>query len=485
MADISVSVPHGGGQIRSESDSRSSSGYVAMAYCWLGGTSTTGPDNNLFISVRLQQDPDFAIVDLWTQNIRSTTHGRSGKRSRIYGLGGNAMSLNTNNLHERSINMERINSTTALLKVPYDSQQSTYYVLEVDESTYDCGIYTFDDGKNGGLYNYSGPNHSQSYVQQDMFMQRVEDNVVVCNDQYSTSNSFLTQRVWDPTAKTLTATRICSSQGSQNDINNFNSNQGQIRVPTYGQNSGSPSQFSLQWSVSGSSPRYITSSQGRDGKWYFRVTNTGSSAFSSIYNAHAWAITYIPTSMGGDLATSNWSQSWGITGGFKSAQYGNLTNNTGRFGGFLPIDVEDNATTKTSPMYNYPSFYMKSYIEVGAYSMIVHVDGTQNTEMNYHSSVSGNTNWGFKQALWLDSNHFFVHGTSNYASYWSNQGYDRWFVNQYVDESYTNNEGYGTFTGNQSFNNRASNGSAQWTKIDDYTLTCQGFNGIKQIWAPE
>ena len=56
MADISVSVPHGGGDIKSESDSRNPTGKVAMAYCWLGGTATTGPDNNLFISVRLQQD---------------------------------------------------------------------------------------------------------------------------------------------------------------------------------------------------------------------------------------------------------------------------------------------------------------------------------------------------------------------------------------------------------------------------------------------
>ena len=483
MADISVSVPHGGGEIRSESNTRNSSGNVAMAYCWLGGTATTGPDNNLFISVRLQQDPDFAIVDLWTQNIRSTTQGRSVKRSRIYGLGGNAMGSNTNNLHERSINIERLNSTTALLKIPYENYQSTYYVLEVDESTYDCGVYTFDDGKNGGLYNYSGPNHNNSYVQQDMFMQRVEDNVVVCND--GQSQSYLTQRVWDPSAKTLTATRVAGSNANNADIVNFNSDQGQLRVPLYGQNSGSPSAFYAYWSVNPSSPRYIVSVQGRDGKWYFRTGTTGSSSFSSMYNPNAYAFVYIPTSMGGDLATSGWSQSWGIAGGFKSNQYGNLTNYGGRFGGFLPIDVVDNAATKTTPMYNFPSFYIKSYAEMGGYSMAVHVDGNQNTEMNYHSSTTGNSNWGFKQASWLDSNHFFVHGSSYYSNYWSNTGYDRWFVNQYVDESYTNNEGYGTFTGNQAYNNRASNGSAQWTKIDDYTLTCQGFNGIKQIWAPE
>lgn len=89
MADIAVSIPHGGGSIKTNQQLRNQNIQHAFAYCWLGGTATTGPDNNLFMSVRLQEDPDFAIVDLYTYNLRDTsTHGKVTKRSRLYGLGG-------------------------------------------------------------------------------------------------------------------------------------------------------------------------------------------------------------------------------------------------------------------------------------------------------------------------------------------------------------------------------------------------------------
>ena len=119
MADIAVSTPHSGGYLKTETNMRSSTVQHGFAHCWLGGTSTTGPDNNHIISIRLQQDPDFAIIDLFTQNLRSSTQGKSLKRSRLYSLGGNAFSNNTTTLYERMINITRVNSTTALLKIPY------------------------------------------------------------------------------------------------------------------------------------------------------------------------------------------------------------------------------------------------------------------------------------------------------------------------------------------------------------------------------
>ena len=115
--------------------------------------------------------------------------------------------------------------------------------------------------------------------------------------------------------------------------------------------------------------------------------------------------------------------------------------------------------------------------------MKVHTDGTENTELNYNANYIGNNNWVPKQALWLDSNHFFVHGTSN-VTQWTNPRLDRYYVNQYVDESYTESRTYGNW-GNYNYNNMTSNGGSQWTKIDDYTLTCQGFNFVHNIWAPE
>ena len=115
--------------------------------------------------------------------------------------------------------------------------------------------------------------------------------------------------------------------------------------------------------------------------------------------------------------------------------------------------------------------------------MKVHTDGTENTELNYNANYIGSGSWVPKQALWLDSNHFFVHGTSN-MNQWTNPRLDRYYVNQYVDESYTESRTYGNW-GNYNYNNMTSNGGSQWTKIDDYTLTCQGFNFVHNIWAPE
>ena len=187
MADIAVSIPHGGGEIRSESQLRSGTIQHAFAHTWLGGTATTGPDNNLFISVRLQKDPDFAVIDLFTQNLRNTSQGKTLKRSRIYALGGNAFSTNTSNFEERLINITRVNSTTALLKIPYNTSTSTYYVLEVDESTYDISVYDFEE-YNGGLYNYSSTSANYPYAACHLFMKNVEDNAVVTGDQDGNSN---------------------------------------------------------------------------------------------------------------------------------------------------------------------------------------------------------------------------------------------------------------------------------------------------------
>ncbi len=492
MADIAVSIPHGGGSIKESSNIRSNNAKSAFTYCWLGGTATTGPDNNLFISVRLQQNPNFAVIDLYTYNLRDySTHGKVTKRSRIYGLGGQAFSNNTSDFKDRMINIERINSTTALLKIPYTEDESTYYVIEVDESTYDCGVYVFEETA-GGLYQTTNSDPGNAAASCHLFMQRVEDNVVITHDQDGNTRGYLNQRVWNSSAKTLTKTRVASSDGGSSylDIDNFSSAYGAQYLPTYGINSGGGTAINpATWSTAASSSSpYISAVEGRDGKWHFRFTQNGSTSWSSLRYPSYYCFTYIPSSTGGDLATSGFSQSWGLTGGFTPASnnsgYGNLANNNGSFGVFLPINVVPSAVSNAST--NYPQFYMKSWAEIGGYSMIVHEDGTANTEMNYENSVSGNSTWRGKQAVWLDSNHFFVHTNTNINSYWTgNSQYQKYFVNQYIDETYTDNQSNGNIASSYAWQTMASNAGSQWTKIDDYTLTCQGFNYIHNIWAPE
>tara|TARA_E500000178_G_scaffold352157_1_gene414968 strand:- start:688 stop:2151 length:1464 start_codon:yes stop_codon:yes gene_type:complete len=487
MADIAVSIPHGGGQIKTESQLRSGTVDHGFAHCWLGGTATTGPDNNLFISIRLQQDPDFAIIDLFTQNLRDTSQGKSLKRSRIYSLGGSAFDAGVS--YERMINITKVNSTTALLKIPYSDDDSTYYVLEIDESTYDISVYSFEEN-DGGLYSYSTSGSEDPESACQLFMKNVEDNVIVTGDQNGNSGFHLNQRVWDSTAKTLTRTRVASSTGSGLNLSNFN---GQQRFPKYGSsNTGNSSNDFWNTYVRigksyGNQPVYINCVEGRDGKIHFRATAYGGSNWN-LYNPEKFALTYIPTSMGGDLATTDYSQSWGVTGGFldySSYQYGSLTSQQGRYGTFLPIEVVESGDTSKNT--SFPCFYIKSFMEIGGYNFRVHVDGAAGTEMSYNPSHVGNNNWAPKQATWLDSNHFFVHSHGNYSNYWSYQGnsYQRWYVNQYIDESYTENQGYGSLGGSYDYNNMASNAGNQWTKVDDYTLTCQGFNHIMNIWAPE
>lgn len=493
MADIAVSIPHGGGSIRESSNIRSSNAKSAFTYCWLGGTATTGPDNNLFISVRLQENPNFAVIDLYTYNLRDySSHGKVTKRSRLYGLSGDAMTTGTSDFKDRMINIEKINNTTALLKIPFSTSKSTYYVIEVDESTYDCGIYVFEETA-GGLYQYSSIDPGHPATSADLFMQRVEDNVVITHDQDATTSAFLNQRVWDSSAKTLTRTRVASSGAANLDLNNFAQTQGAQYLPTYGTNSGNGTAMYAYWGLSNqSSPTYISAVEGKDGKWHFRFANNGSSNRQYIKQPKDYCITYIPSSMGGDLATSGWSQSWGLTGGFLEQNHNSGAgtsglDNGGCFGIFLPINVEASAVYSANT--NYPQFYIKSWVEMGGYNMVVHEDGTANTAMNYRDSITGNGNWRPKQAVWLDSNHFFVHVCSNASnnSYWTgNSSYQQYFVNQYIDETYTSVESNGNIGSNQSYQTMGANNSgSQWTKIDDYTLTCNGFNFIHNIWAPE
>ena len=302
MAEISASVPFGGGTIQ-DSTMNSNSMYKSYAYTWLGGSN-----DKLCISVRLQKDPDFAVIDLFTQNLRNSSQGKTLKRSRIYALGGNAFSTNTDNLEERPINITRVNSTTALLKIPYNTSLSTYYVLEVDESTYDISVYDFEEPA-GGLYSYSSTSARYAYTACHLFMKNVEDNVVVTGDQHGNSAFYLNQRVWDSTAKTLTGTRVASSSGSGLNLSNFS---GYRRFPKYGSaNTGSSTNDFWNAYVrigenSGSSPVYIHCVEGRDGKIHFRSTANGNSSWN-VYNPEKFALTYIPTSMGGDLATTGYS----------------------------------------------------------------------------------------------------------------------------------------------------------------------------------
>ena len=445
------------------------------------------------MQVRLQRDPDFAIIDIFTKTLRSNSNASPQLvRSQVYALGGTAFSTNVDdNFEWRSINLERLNSTTAVLRVPYNYQSSTLYVIEVDESTGICTTYVEEITGGISSLNTDAPTPMRGY---NLFMKNVEDNVLVFNSVYYNSGTYLRQAVWDPVAKNLDTKTVASNNGNNLSLSNF---QGQRYVTNY-QPSGNDagigrnSQSNQYWGNSNiNQGGYIFAVQGRDGKWYFRECRSHSTNYSSISGMTSYAFVYIPTSLGGDLATSGYSQSWGILGGLNSSE--GLDNQQARFGSFLPLNVKECTTANGAHSsvdyqhnYQFPTFHADSYIELGHSQMLVHIDGAPQTKMFYSSGYGDTSSNGrCKWASWLDSNHFAIHGhqntsSSNYSNH-SNDNYVR--VVQYVDENYVQSEG--AVHMQYLYNNQSNNQSAQWTKVDDYTVVGSGFNNITHFWAPE
>lgn len=495
MADITVNLPHGGGSMSTGSNTYSHSSKTQNgSYLWLGGT---GESKNLFISARLQNAPNFLIVDIYTQGLRNTgSDDKALIQSKMHSLSGEAGSRSSN--HTRDMRLEKLNSTTALMKLPKDSNTSTYYVIEItNEANGDHTIYHFDNSKWGGHdQNYRYPYQVQHMYQ--MFMHNVEENVVVSYERKSNSECCLVQNVWDPVAKTLTPTNVVSTRNNDPayvDIDNFYPGTN-IMMPLYGdsndENSTSIGNFNslspgLNYSQSpGSNCSFPTVAEGRDGKIYIRFTNgPGVQQIANVYGPESTCFVYIP---GGDKATSGMSTSWGLASGLKADPYGTF-NNQGRFGHFLPLLVEPvNLSSSYDHQNGLQRFFIKNWLEVGPRHFKVHTDGTDNGAMAYNpSSQSSSDNHQVKQCMWLDSNHFFVHWhealETASGNYWGEQNYDKYVIQQYVDESYSVNVEDSYI--NSYYNSMSPNSTNHWQKIDDYSLICRGFDKVLTIWAPE
>ena len=502
MPEISASVPFSGGTIQ-DSNMNSNSMSKSYAYTWLGGSN-----DKLCISVRLQKDPSFAIIDTYEVG-DFRTEATSGVnvdtllKSKIYDFAGAdsftaASATGSYGLDERIIRMCRINSTTALLKIPYDEAYSDYIVLEVDQSTGEVTPYVFNGGSAAtgtsfGIYNYYGSNSFTPSVGSQMMMQPVEDNVIVTYEQYNRAS--LCQKVWDPSAKTLTSTIVAANDRTQADIDNFKTAYPK-QLGEGGEESGD--RYYQIGDSNQNYPRYISTVEGRDGKWYFRETQSTGNSYDNIEYPQDVAFVYIPTSMDGDLATSGISQSWGFVSGFgndsvnvtggqqwssNDKRHGSLTGEMGETGVFLPLNVVP-ATNAGKPT-TFPTFYMKSWIEVGFNRCKVITNGVQGLEVMYDSSDSSTgSNAKTRQAMWLNSNHFFVYSApSGSNSYWNAAGsnYHRITVVQYVDEQYMIRElntdmgssNYGSFSGMAN----------QFQQLDEGTIITSAFKEFSSIFA--
>ena len=502
MPEISASVPFSGGTIQ-DSSMNTNSMYKSYAYTWLGGSN-----DKLCISVRLQKDPSFAIIDTYEVG-DFRTEATSGVnvdtllKSKIYDFAGAdsftaASATGGYGLDERNIRMCRINSTTALLKIPYDEAYSDYIVLEVDQSTGEVTPYVFNGssaavGTSYGIYSYRGSNSNTPNVGAQLMMQPVEDNVIVTYEQYNRTS--LCQKVWDPSAKTLTSTIVAANNRTYADIDNF-------KTPYPIQKGEGGEETSTQYYQIGDTnqnrPRYISTVEGRDGKWYFRENESNGNSYDNMQYPRDVAFVYIPTSMGGDLATSGVSQSWGFVSGFGNRdtastgasewsntdkQYGSLTNYMGTTGVFLPLNVVP-ATNAGKPT-TFPTFYMKSWIEVGFNRCKVITNGVQGLEVLYDPSDSSTgSNAKTRQAMWLNSNHFFVYSAATGGStYWTAAGanYHKITVVQYVDEQYMIRELYSDM-GSQNYGS-FSGMANQFQQLDEGTIITNAFKEFSTVFA--
>ena len=494
---IDITIPYNGGSIGSVSESNLGQGN-GNHFTWIGGNN-----GRKFVSVRLQNNPNFMIVNVFeVDDLRSASQ-------QITTLYSEAIPENpASNAYSRHLRLCRINSNTVFVKSygPVAGGASELYVIEVDETDNSVTLHNvtntettspagYSNFYNGGVYDYTGEaaHYSGRGVHQ-LFMQQINENKIVSYEslRHPWAQYNFVQRTWDPVAKTMSLQMITPSEHNSNllglqDPTPFgNGTVNTTYQVVYDPNSSSPSALNishptLHGKPQGSIPSgyenngycsWLNCVEGRDGKLHFSLgretTNSSWQARFTTLSEQRYVITYDPS-----------DDSWTTTSRFDSNY--DLSNARNHMGIWLPLNtVKSKDHHPAGSNYDDKQCHAKSWIAIGAKSAkVVGYEGGSECVI----SNSNNSYDDAFQAMWLDEDHFIVFWAiatdgnlvrkSNNVKYTVVRYYDEHFMES-VSEGIINADSYLSYMGQSMFR-----------KVDDYTLISDAFSRVVTFWAPE
>ena len=496
---IDISIPYNGGTIGSVAENDLGQGN-GNHFTWIGGNN-----GRKFVSVRIQSNPNFMIVNvLEVDDLRSASQ-------QITTLYSEAIPENpASSAYNRHLRLCRISSNAVFVKIygQVGVGGSKHYVIEVDETDNSVTLHDVTETAttspagyqhylNGGLYDYTGDAaHRTGRGVHQLFMQQINDNKIVTYEatNHSWSKYNFVQRTWDPVTKTMSLQLITPSDYdshllnvldptpfgngtnnvSYNIVNDPNSNSPQsidIGNPIlHGQQTG---YVSTNWENQGY-VSWLNCVEGRDGKLHFSLgrgtSNTSwTSRFTSV-NDQRYVITYDPS-----------DDSWTTTSRYQQSNY-NLNNGRNEMGIWLPLNTVKSKDHHPAGSSNYDDkqCHAKSWITIGAKSAKVlgYEEGSEIIISN-----SNNSHDEAFQAMWLDEDHFIVFYAyavdDNVVRKTNNVKYT---VVRYYDEHFMESVSEGTINADSYLSYM---GQSMFRKVDDYTLVSDCFSRVVSFWAPE
>ena len=495
---IDITIPYNSGTIGSVSESNLGQGN-GNHFTWIGGNN-----GRKFVSVRLQNNPNFMIVNVFeVDDLRSASQ-------QITTLYSEAIPENpASNAYNRHLRLCRINSNTVFVK-SYGAVargSSKLYVIEVDETDNSVTLHDVTNSNtspagytqyyNGGVYDYTGEQaHYTGRGVHQLFMQQINENKIVTYESlnHSWAKYNFVQRTWDPVAKTMSLQMITPSEhastllGLQDPTPFGNGTENTTYQIVYDPNSGSPSTMNvshptlhgaqngtmpLNWESSGHTA-WLNCVEGRDGKLHFSLgRESANSSWSQRFtrlDEQRYVITYDPS-----------DDSWTTTSRFQASNY-DLNNGRNQMGIWLPLNTVKSKDHHPAGSDNYDDkqCHAKSWIAIGAKSAKVlgYEEGSECVISN-----SNNSHDDAFQAMWLDEDHFIVfyaYATdgnlvrkTNNVKYTVVRYYDEHFMES-VSEGIINADSYLSYMGQSMFR-----------KVDDYTLVSDCFSRVVSFWAPE
>ena len=523
MAEQSVSIPYAGGAF---SDSY-----------W--NVDTARMTDDLWIEVRFQNDPDFAIVRVFnfvggtgTNTVYDNPNVNTLK-SKIYPLalhyGSTSESPGYNN-STRKVVLTRFNDTTALMRVGENGQSLTAsYLVKVDPSTYEVtftpaefthGLYRFDNNMVEGtkntldrddgsvnnyayFYNSTWSTTNSSYWTYYNFgsMKNMEDNVIVSFQRYSSRGLQLLDLRLDPSTDVITANCISgysnSSSGAQSDT--FLKFKQNYTNASTGEDFGSSPRYMMGKSNDSNYQQMVHECVDKDDNIWWTWSSGSSSMsrpqFVTVSGREGYHTPCIKYTKGvNNVADVTASVDAAYELYFRAPDdnssnqytqfygaYDSDSDQSAALGSWLPITVGTSGAGVTK------------WISVGTNKFRVHGDPNAAGALPYlrlsNNQPVGNSDFQgiITQCMWLDDDHFavmFAYNTSTSSSGASNMQ-NNIYVNiyKYVDENLIYLVDDSLRPGQKTVHNR--NGTMHpMRKVDDYSLMFEG-RGVWTLRAPE
>lgn len=495
---IDISIPYNGGTIGSVAENDLGQGN-GNHFTWIGGNN-----GRKFVSVRIQNNPNFMIVNVFeVDDLRSASQ-------QITTLYSEAIPENPDNgAYNRHLRLCRINSNTVFVKSygAVTAGGSKLYVIEVDETDNSVTLHDvtntattspagYSQYFNGGLYDYTGDAaHRTGRGVHQLFMQQINDNKIVTYEaiEQSWTKYVFAERTWDPVAKTMSLRPITASQhdsylfGLLDPTPFGDGNQNTNYYVVYDPSSSNPQSmdvgnpvlhgaqfggFPNSWENHGYGA-WLNCVEGRDGKLHFSLGRESSTTAWSQRFTHLgeqrYVITYDPS-----------DDSWTTTSRYQASNYG-LNNGRNEMGIWLPLNtVKSKDHHPGNNGYDDKQCHAKSWIAIGAKSVKV-LGYEEGSEI-----VISNSNQGHDeafQAMWLDEDHFIVfYANATDGNLVRNTNNVKYTVVRYYDEHFMESVSEGTINADSYLSYM---GQSMFRKVDDYTLVSDCFSRVVSFWAPE